>query len=432
MNCPAYIYSTARNNLNYTYQLNDNSRVYQKVTLTLGLDGGGRVTATKARASLDASDPNIDSYNTYNVEVCDGLESKLTATDPPEKCSFGHRLSQYDNCYGKLEMDYGSARAACSRRGGHLLKIDSETEYYNIRNLFPGQSLGIGLHDENGLGLEWDGYPKCKIDPLPMWAYLEPIHYTWEDNGCFYVDTTWNKIIRFSCNTTTNWICEARRPSENPIQVASPVCAGEALPQTTKGGDLLADEGGFCLWYLKDQFLTLPDDESNGFHNTDLADWLAFTKSTSTNKYFMFEQYNRLYKADLDGHPKNAVNWDSLTYGNVFGAQSVSVDPTVSVIPKAYENYDFHCHHSPTNFGISRIYLQQHMLERLYPGAFAKHCFCGIKHMGKLVTRCDCTLDGVRNSNCRKEHRQSLYEWTNRTNGALVYCNDGQCDVSGF
>ena len=46
-------------------------------------------------------------------------------------------------------------------------------------------------------------------------------------------------------------------------------------------------------------------------------------------------------------------------------------DPTHDpgqVFPPNSGNYSFHCHFSPTNFGVARIYSQQHMLQRLYTG----------------------------------------------------------------
>ena len=49
------------------------------------------------------------------------------------------------------------------------------------------------------------------------------------------------------------------------------------------------------------------------------------------------------------------------------------------------------------------------MLERLYTGSAHLHCFCGFKHLGKLVDRCDCTRSGETNNNCLTEHRKVTY-----------------------
>ena len=69
------------------------------------------------------------------------------------------------------------------------------------------------------------------------------------------------------------------------------------------------------------------------------------------------------------------------------------------------------------------------MLERIYSGAFKKHCFCCYKHMCKLFPRCDCTKNGVRDNNCQKEYRHMIYEATYEENGEYVYCNKNQCDT---
>jgi len=183
----------------------------------------------------------------------------------------------------------------------------------------------------------------------------------------------------------------------------------------------MKDEGGFCIWYLEDRVLSLPDDESGGFRNTEIANFLAFSEDTRTRKYY--KEYDELIgSAEFRGHYGNQDNWEGLT------RMKLGLDSHDPIVDIDHETDDFHCHFSPTNFGISRIYLQQHMLERIYPGAFKKHCFCGYKHLGKLVSRCDCTKNGVRNSNCQKEHRPLLFSSTYKENGEYVYCNNGQCE----
>ena len=189
-----------------------------------------------------------------------------------------------------------------------------------------------------------------------------------------------------------------------------------------RGGDLLADEGGFCLWYLEDPTLTLPDDESNGFSNTELAHFLQYDPSARSRKYINL--YDELYSAsNIPGHPENEVNWETLTYRNTLGIPSDEF-----VIDKAHSGDKFHCHFSPTNFGVGRIYAHQHMLERIYPGAMHKHCFCGYKNLGHFITRCDCTRSGEANGNCQEHHRNLLFEETFRETGEYVYCNNNNCE----
>jgi len=191
----------------------------------------------------------------------------------------------------------------------------------------------------------------------------------------------------------------------------------------------MADEGGFCLWYLEDPRLTLPDDESGGFRNTDLVHHLVVSPDARGAQYRHYPQYAKeellplrvgeLYRAELPGHEVNRPNWAQVTLDYL--GRTDSKEPFLGA---EYSDYDFHCHYSPTNFGMTRIYMQQHMLERLYPGSFKKHCFCGYQHLGKVVARCDCTLDGNRNNNCKYEHYGRLYDATVKENGEYVRCNN--------
>lgn len=416
--CPAYVSGVDSNGVNTT-TLNEADRKYQKVTLTVEYDeerDDGSMRAAKVTTAQDTNGYR-DDYNTYDVEVCEGLESILTPEDPKEKCSFGHRMFSDTNCYGKLEMNFYSASAACDKRGGHLVKIDSEEELFELTDIFGIDTLGVGLQlDEDLEGFEWDGYPGCKVQktdyPWLMWQN--------ENNrlGCYAINTGNKHMYHVDCDQTRTWICEARRPSETAQDAAT--CKSDAtLPGP--GGDLLRDEGGFCLWYLEDPRLTLPDDESGGFRNTEISHRLAFSEETRTRKYYQL--YGHLVGTELfEGQYENEANWNDLTL------QKMGLNSTEKIVLDKHETDDFHCHFSPTNFGISRIYLQQHMLERIYPGAFKKHCFCGYKYLGHLVSRCDCTKNGVRNNNCQKEHRPMLYEATYKEAGEYVYCNRNQCD----
>jgi hypothetical protein len=112
------------------------------------------------------------------------------------------------------------------------------------------------------------------------------------------------------------------------------------------------------------------------------------------------------------------ANWNSLT------RRKVGMNVDSSVFPQAAYNYSYHCHFSPTNFGVARIYTQQHMLERLYTGSAHQHCFCGYKNLGYLMDRCDCTRSGEQSNSCLKEHEKLLYEETHKETGEYVKCNN--------
>jgi len=405
MKCPAYQYDADHR------QQNENDRDYSKVTLTYEVDPGrqdGALKVVSAKKERDEDHSSRDSYNVNDVEVCDGLESTIEEGDDPLKCSFGHRLRASSPCYGKLEMNFDSATTACAARGGHLLSIETEDEFLEISELYVGQNnLGWGLYKANGFDYEWASNPGVSVDVATELSFLNQDWSHWK-YGCTVLNLNSPSMRDNECFNVLNYICEAD-PSGNPEQ----------------GGDLLADEGGFCLWYLEDPDLELPDDESNGFRNTEIAHFLAVSEETSTRKYFYFPEYQEAHDASFRGHEVNRDNWDLLTYEKLG-----RVGEDGAFLGEEFENYDFHCHMSPTNFGITRIYMQQHMLERLYPGQFKKHCFCGYKHLAHLVSRCDCTLNGVRNNNCRSEHRPLLWEATQRENGEVVRCNN--CNNRGF
>jgi len=367
----------------------------------------------------ETSDRNIDSYNTQDVEVCDGLEYTIKKEDPPETCSFGHRYDGNSNYYGKLEMSFSQASEKCAARGGHLLRLDDEDEFNKLNLVYRRQRFSIGMHsDDKKDGMEWDGYPGCKADPVKDLPFLKTNGRNLRQD-CWELDMASKSLNPHACTDTRIYLCEAHRPSEKPNDKKS--CKSDSDLRGSKGGDLMRDEGGFCLWYLENTKLTLPDDESGGFRNTEISHLLAFSEETRTRKYI--KEYGRLLATqEFRGYYDNDANWVNFTRADL------GMDSTDPVMDIKHETDDFHCHMSPTNFGISRIYLQQHMLERIYPGAFKKHCFCGYKHMGKLVSRCDCTKNGVRNNNCQKEHRPMMYEATYEENGEYVYCNDNQCD----
>lgn len=400
--CPAY--QTAINSDGNEYYTNEADRDYTMVELTLDIDehGTGAASVTDINVRPDNNNFDLDTYNTAHVEVCDGFESQIREGDPDEKCSFGHRLDNSQNCYGKVYgQTFAEASAACAERGGHIVRIDDSDEYDVLKQIFGDQKFNIGLHDVGGRDWEWDGYPGVSVDPYTNSYAPLPAN---EQKDCVELNLKTDSMDTKYCFERETYMCEGIRD-----------------PVTGKGGDLLADEGGFCLWYLSDPTLELPDDEDNGFQNTELAHFLLYDETKRSRKYI--ELYDTLFSANnIPGHAGNEVNWDHFTYG------LLGFDSQEPLIEKSNSAYDFHCHYSPTNFGVARIYLQQHMLERIYPGSMHKHCFCGYKHLGHFVTRCDCTRSGEQNGQCQEHHRKQLWTETYHQTGEYVYCNNGNCE----
>jgi len=107
----------------------------------------------------------------------------------------------------------------------------------------------------------------------------------------------------------------------------------------------------------------------------------------------------------------------------VLGAEIGWVGAKGNVTFLSDENaYDaFHCHYTPENSGLLRMFNFQHMYERSYPGALRRTCSCGYRHMKNLVSRCDCTRNGVRSNNCAVWHRETLLR---ATKPVAVRCNN--------
>jgi hypothetical protein len=221
------------------------------------------------------------------------------------------------------------------------------------------------------------------------------------------------------CDDKVNWVCQGTLT--NPE-------AGTAVATN----DLKADEGGFCLWHVHEPVDVLPNDEGKNFDNTDLACNLQVSSRDKVRCAYnpdkdtkgdpnvdKKEQRNGLEKRRGDRH--NAASYPVL--GSTIGWTGSKTNQTFLEL----KNHDdrFHCHYSPSNTGLLRIFAMQHMGERSYPGAMKQLCGCGYKHLAKLVSRCDCTRSGRNDNNCAKWHKAQLVHVTNtEAPGHPVRCNN--------
>jgi hypothetical protein len=225
-------------------------------------------------------------------------------------------------------------------------------------------------------------------------------------SGCVAIRN--KKLEAINCKTKSNWLCEGT--TENTLE-----------PPLAVKKDLRADEGAFCLWHAFEQQDVLPNDEGNGFSNTDLACDLQVSSSSSPKQCrWNPERFsvNGNTNGQLErerGHPKHKTNFPVM--GRTIGWTGPKADMEFLTLDNAYDK--FHCHYTPENTGLTRMYAFQHMYERNYWGAMRRTCGCGYKNIAKLVSRCDCTRNGVRSNNCARWQREQLgvmANWTVRCN----------------
>lgn len=206
------------------------------------------------------------------------------------------------------------------------------------------------------------------------------------------------------CSTKMDWACEGT--------LANPP-TGQAIVQ----GDLKADEGAFCLWHAHEPIDLLPNDEGKNFRNTDLQCHLQASSRERRQCEFNPESRRRGLVTKR-GNRHNAENYP--VRGSTIGWNGSKANMTFLSIKNADD--DFHCHYSPNNNGLLRVYAMQHMFDRDYIGSMRRTCGCGYKHLAQLVSRCDCTRSGRADNNCAKWHRAQLIEATKETHP--VRCNN--------
>jgi len=211
-------------------------------------------------------------------------------------------------------------------------------------------------------------------------------------------------LLPMDCASKSDWVCEGT--------LANP-SGGQAVAQL----DLKADEGAFCFFHAHEPVDLMPNDEGTNFRNTDLACHLQV--SSSKRKQCAFDPSSRRRGlVQQRGDRQNGKNYPVL--GSTIGWGGSKASLPFLKLENADDN--FHCHFTPSNTGLLRVYAMQHMYERSYSGAMRKTCGCGYKHLAQLVSRCDCTRSGRADNNCAKWHATQLIAATNSTHP--VRCNN--------
>ena len=308
-------------------------RTYKKITLTVDYNANkadGSATVVNAVTKWDTNDWRTDSYNTGTPEMCTGLVSRIRKGDPASKCSFGNRPgnSASNNCYGKLySMTYDEASTKCAARGGNLAKLDSVEKFQLVTSLFRNDGeLSIGLRDRSGNDFRWDGFPTVPV-PASYFANSSFFKRNSFYDDCFRIVFNQNNVrnpylTTAACNEKRTYLCEGK-----PVQVGSSIV----------GGDLLADEGGFCIWYYDNPKISLPDDQSANFRNTELAYFNLYDPKLSSTKFVKVYDDLDLFRIDnIAGLPSNKANYDSLS-GLKFGKNS-GIKINISIILYHYNN----------------------------------------------------------------------------------------------
>jgi hypothetical protein len=391
---------------------------YKMVKLTL--DVNNSVVNVQGRAA-----PRTESGHDYNrlgdYEMCDGKELTPPGADtyirldgsslaPDAHCSAGSRIGDHpwNPCLMQLERrTLEEAEAACESQGGRLANFQSVEDVQALQDFVGGQRLGIGLRRSGSSGWSFHGNAT-----LPSSSFLHQLF------GSTYESATCARLLPSSSNGAVlqplnQKFCQQHKRTW--------ICEGTSENSLTEGvvarGDLKADEGAFCLWHLPKEELHdyLPNDEG-GFSNTDLACRLQ-TGSALKRECEFSPSSRRRGLVSRRGHYSNAQNFPVM--GSDVGLTGVRANVSFLNSDTAYDA--FHCHYTPENTGLLRMYAMQHMYERNYPGALRRTCGCGYKFLKNLVSRCDCTRNGVRSNNCARWHRDSLRR---ATEPSPVRCNN--------
>lgn len=369
---------------------------YQKVSLHVDVEAS-RVVVNKREQKRETSQ-DVNDIGGY--ELCDGME--LTPPSSPAHCSTGNRMDPNKPCMMRLEqLNYDEASSACAARGGHLAHVKSVEEVDALRRFSDGRDLGLGLRVQGSDNWQFDGTSSSEPEAINVFKKKYGDEFT--RRGCVMLRRRGNPLGSLSCDAKFDWICEGT--------LNNTLSAEEGI---VVRGDLKADEGAFCLWGLQEPVDSLPNDEGTNFRNTDLACPLQVS-SRSSHQCAYDPEKNRLLRQR--GKREHAANYPVL--GSQVGWKGAAANETFLSLQDS-DDY-FHCHYSPSNSGLLRMFTVQHMFERNYPGALKRKCGCGYKFLSKLVSRCDCTRSGKADNGCATWHRTLL---TRATKDSPVRCNN--------
>jgi len=372
---------------------------YQKVSLHVDVQAS-RVIVSKREQTPET---HQDFNDIGGYELCDGVE--LTPPTSSNYCSTGNRIggSAKNPCMMRLEqLTYAEASSACAVRGGHLAHVQSSEELESLRRFSDGRELGIGLRVVGAADWRFDGAAGLSANKS-VDIFKAKFGDEFTRTGCVRLRQRRPLLASLDCNTKFDWICEGT--------LNNTLSAQEGIVALN---DLKADEGAFCLWDLKEPVDSLPNDEGTNFRNTDLACPLQVS-SRNSHQCAYDPKANRLLRQR--GDRKNAANYPVL--GSEIGWKGSAANDTFLSVQDA-DDY-FHCHYSPSNSGLLRMFAVQHMFERNYPGALKRKCGCGYKFLSKLVSRCDCTRSGKADNGCARWHSTLL---TRATKDQPVRCNN--------
>merc|ERR1712054_204037 len=132
-------------------------------------------------------------------------------------------------------------------------------------------------------------------------------------------------LRHMDCATKADWVCEGMMENKGDGIVAQ--------------GDLMADEGAFCLFHAHEPVDLLPNDEGKNFRNTDLQCHLQ-TSSRQRRQCGFNPESRRRGLVTKRGNRLNAVNYP--VQGFTIGWNGSKANKTFLNIKNADDH--FHCH----------------------------------------------------------------------------------------
>jgi len=399
---------------------------YARIAVHVDFKAPGLLVVQRREQFQDTDDFNRDFNDMGGYELCHGKE--LTPPTSKMHCSVGNRISEHSPCLTRLEqLTYDEARAVCHERGGQLGKVRNLKEAVDLQKFSDHRDLGLGLRDF-GADDQWrfdngtDATDVVNSFTESFASYQRHRRrraaHDFRSHGCIMLASRRRKgpvLLPVDCAAKVDWICQGTL--QNPPEVALANDDGGLTSAFVVKGDLMADEGAFCLFHAHEPVDLLPNDEGANFQNTDLQCNLQVSSRHRRQCEFNPTSRRRGLVAKL-GNMQYGMKYP--VRGSTIGWTGSKANMTFLKLDNADDT--FHCHYSPNNNGLLRVYAMQHMCDRNYVGSMKRTCGCGYKHLAQLVSRCDCTRSGARDNNCAKWHSKQLTEATNTVNP--VRCNN--------